>query len=139
MLFRSKLNNVENRIKFIKSDLFSNLQSGDVSLSKARQKYDIIISNPPYIPRGDLNDLSIEVKCEPGIALDGGEDGLEFYRRIINRAHPFLKKGALLIMETGLGQGGSVKSIALENRNFKFVKVVYDYNKIDRVILLERN
>lgn len=135
----AKLNNVENRIKFIKSDLFSNLQSGDVSLSKARQKYDIIISNPPYIPRGDLNDLSIEVKCEPGIALDGGEDGLEFYRRIINRAHPFLKKGALLIMETGLGQGGFVKSIALENRNFKFVKVVYDYNKIDRVILLERN
>ena len=131
----AKLNNVANRIRFIKSDLFPDIAPEDISSSEARQKYDIIVSNPPYIPRGDLDSLQSEVKYEPKIALDGGEDGLEFYRRIIDKSRLFLKRGALLIMETGLGQSSSVKDIVSRDKNFKFVKVVYDYNKIDRVIL----
>ena len=78
----AKSNNVENKITFIESDLFDKIR---------KEKYDIIVSNPPYIKKEIINKLQKEVQNEPKIALDGGYDGLDFYRKIINTSYKYLK------------------------------------------------
>ena len=114
------------KVEFIESNLFNNL--------KRRKKYDIIVSNPPYIPTKDLPKLDVNVReCDPKIALDGGEDGLSFYREITAGAVKHLKSGGMLFYEVGKGQIGHVKKIMKEN-GFKDIKIVKDYNKIERVI-----
>ena len=86
---------VENQIKFIKSDLFNKIK---------KMKFDILVSNPPYIKKDDINYLSTEVKKEPEIALDGGIDGLDFYRKILNEGTEYLKLGSYICLEIGYNQ-----------------------------------
>lgn len=108
---------VENQIEFIKSDLFSKIK---------KMKFDIIVSNPPYIKKRDISYLSSEVQKEPQIALDGGEDGLDFYKKILNQAIEYLKLGSYICLEIGYNQKNDVIEL-IENEN----KYVDTYSKKD--------
>lgn len=90
--------NMSDRVEFIKSDLFENIKG----------TFDLIISNPPYIPTDIIATLSPEVKCEPTLALDGGEDGLDIIRRIAAQAGDYLNSNGLLALEIGCGQAEKV-------------------------------
>ena len=104
----AKTNNVENRIEFIESDLFTDIP---------KTKFDIIVSNPPYIKREEISKLNIEVQKEPKTALDGGIDGLDFYRKIAGEAYNYLKYNGYLCMEIGYDQKDYVLDILnYENR-----------------------
>jgi len=117
------------RINFIKSDLFGDLKYSD---------YGIIISNPPYIPRAEIKKLQPELQFEPEIALSGGNDGLDFYRRIILGASDYLKENGLLIMEIGFGQKKDLELIFERSKSIKVVRIVKDYNNIERVIVARK-
>ena len=113
-------------VEFIQSDLFSNL--------KKNKKYDIIISNPPYIKSEDIEKLDIEVKnYDPKLALDGGSDGLDFYRKIISDSPKRLNKKGWLYFEIGQGQKDSVVEL-MQSAGFQEIQVVKDYNKIERIV-----
>ena len=103
------------------------------SLKKGR-KYDIIVSNPPYIKSGDIEKLDVEVKkYDPRLALDGGEDGYDFYRKITEQAKDKLKQKGWLMLEVGQGQSDYVCEL-LQNAGYDNVQSVKDYNKIERVV-----
>jgi len=119
------------KINFIKSDLLK-------AYSLQLKAYDLIVTNPPYIPTGDIDRLQPELKYEPRIALDGGKDGLEIYRRIIEEAPYYLKSAGALIVEIGCGQADVAKKIAQNSGKFKIIEVVRDYNQIDRVVVLRK-
>ena len=118
----AKENEVE--IEFIKSDLFENLQN---------QKFDCILSNPPYIPTKDMEKLEKELSFEPKNALDGGSDGLDFYRDIIQEAKQHLNKNGLLMFEIGFDQGDAVKTL-LSKSGFTDSVVLKDYSRLDRIV-----
>jgi len=120
------------KIDFMQSDLFS-------ALDLSRGKYDIIISNPPYIRSNDLAGLQVEVGHEPKIALDGGKDGLDFYRRIVPESVNFLNDGGILALEIGFDQLQSVKDIFARANEFEVIKQAKDYSGHDRVILAKVN
>ena len=102
---------------------------------KKRAKFDIIVSNPPYIRSLDIEGLDEEVKNhDPRLALDGGEDGLDFYRKIAEQAPLHLKKGGLLFLEIGKGQYSAVEKILIEN-GFTNISYRKDYSKIIRVVI----
>lgn len=114
------------KVDFCQSDLTLNLKKG--------KKYDIIISNPPYIKREDMEKLDVEVKnFDPKLALDGGEDGLDFYRRIVEEAHTRLNKKGWLMFEVGLGQADAVAELMQKN-GYDSVLAIKDYNRIERVV-----
>ena len=117
------------KVRFLKSDLFSALDP--------EKKYDIIASNPPYIPTEVLNGLEPEVKdYEPRMALDGSEDGLAFYRRIAVAAPAFLRAGGRIYLEIGYDQGAAVEEL-LWNNGFARTRVVKDAAGRDRVVCAE--
>lgn len=95
--------------------------------------FDIIVSNPPYIPTSDLKNLQIEVQKEPQMALDGGDDGLIFYRAIARDWTKRLKKGCHLCVEVGQGQSNDVKSI-FEKAGLAGIAIKHDLNTIERVV-----
>ena len=105
------------------------------SISQHRPpKFDIIVSNPPYIPTAVIETLEPEVKTyEPYMALDGSEDGLLFYRRIIPGAKDYLFKNGYLLLEIGYDQGDAVSKLMEEN-GFKDVQVIKDLGGNDRVV-----
>lgn len=116
----------EVKIDFICSDLFNSL--------KKNKKYDIIVSNPPYIKRDEIEKLDVEVKnYDPKLALDGGEDGLDFYRKIVKDCQSKLKNGGYLFFELGQGQWKDVQKM-LEENGFEDIAIKKDYNKIERII-----
>lgn len=118
------------KIEFLHSNLFDGL--------KRKRKFDIIVSNPPYIPTKEIEKLDKNVReCDPVLALDGGEDGLDFYREIISKAPDRLNNGGLLFFEVGKGQAQDVKKLLKEN-GFEEIKIIKDYNKIERVICGKR-
>ena len=119
------INGVADKVAFIKSDLFEKIEGG----------FDVIIANPPYIARHEFETLQKEVLKEPMLALDGGEDGLDFYRKIFAEAPRYLKNGSYCIMEIGFGQRKAVKEIIDRSKNFKLIDVMEDQYSIDRVIL----
>ncbi len=119
----AKANNVE--IKFIESDMFKNIND----------KYDIIVSNPPYIERQVLKSLPKDVQHEPIIALDGGEDGLDFYREISDNAYKYLNKDGYLILEIGYNQKNSVIELLKNREKYKDIKCIKDLSENDRVII----
>lgn len=94
---------------------------------------DFIVSNPPYISRGELPGLQAEVRLEPGEALDGGLDGLDFYRAIVEGWKKSLRPGGLMAFEIGDTQGEQVAHI-LESSGFLQVRVIKDFNGLDRVV-----
>lgn len=127
----ARLNNVTDKINFIKSDLFSHQ-------AILRQQYDIIVSNPPYISFCQMHRLQSEVKNEPWLALYGGIDGLDFYRRIISGSPQFLKNGGLLIMEIGFNQKEGIKNIFVKHPGFNIIGFIKDYNDIERIVVAKQ-
>ena len=116
---------VENRIKLWKSDV-DNL---------IFRKYDLVVSNPPYIKKFDLNKLDREVKnYEPNLALDGGLEGLSVIRKVIKKASELIKIGGKLILEIGYDQKEPVKKMLINN-NFYINRVLKDLAKNDRCII----
>ncbi|MDO8525657.1 MAG: peptide chain release factor N(5)-glutamine methyltransferase [Candidatus Omnitrophota bacterium] len=118
---------VSDRIEFIRSDLFGAIED----------KFDIIVSNPPYIAKSEFETLQKEVLMEPRAALDGGEDGLDFYRRIIEGAPPHLNTGGHILFEIGFGQSGEVRKMIEADGVFKVIEVKKDWNGIDRIVILK--
>lgn len=110
-------------VNFINSNLFENVIS----------KYDVIVSNPPYIKKDDIKNLQAEVKREPMMALDGGEDGLLFYREIALKAKGFLVDGGSLVFEIGFDEANEVSEILKEN-GYEDITVIKDFGGNDRVI-----
>jgi len=116
-------------VKLIHSDLFENVED----------QFDVIVSNPPYIRTAVIEELKEEVKFhDPFIALDGKEDGLYFYRRIVDEGRKYLKKGGKLYFEIGHDQGDDVKGL-MEQAGFQNVSVKKDLAGLDRVVSGEYN
>lgn len=101
-------------------------------------KFDIIISNPPYIPSSMIATLSREVQSEPRLALDGGKDGLDFYRAIVKAAPRFLKDGGYLLMEIGEDQRTSLEKICSESPGFARIEFKTDLCGRDRICILSK-
>ena len=117
------------KAEFIQSDLFE----------KVSGKYDVIVSNPPYIRTVVIEELKEEVKChDPFIALDGKEDGLYFYRKIVEKSLEYLSDGGRLLFEIGHDQGEEVKKL-MEQAGFTGVTVKKDLAGLDRVVLGKYN
>lgn len=113
------------KVKFIESDIFKAFK---------KEKFDVIVSNPPYIKSGEILELDDEVKkYDPILALDGGEDGLYFYREIAEAAPAFLKDGGVLVLEIGFNQAESVKKLL--QKNFKNIRIKKDYGGNDRIVV----
>lgn len=110
------------------------IRHGDLFRAVWHQKFDLIASNPPYIPTGDLPLLQREVQREPQLALDGGDDGLEFYRRIAADAPEHLNPGGSIYLEVGAGQADAVRALLTERMECAETGVINDLNGIPRVV-----
>ena len=118
-------NGVDNKMTFINSDMF------DIPAMSV----DILVSNPPYIPSKDISDLQIEVSTyEPKLALDGGLDGLDFYKKIIGMTPDFVKNNGYVFLEIGYNQGKDLIKLMSDNGHFYDVGVVKDLAGLDRVV-----
>ncbi len=121
------------RVRFVQSDLFEkiNMNNG----VEQNERYDIIVSNPPYIPSEVVDGLMPEVRVhEPRLALDGTEDGLEFYRRITKESSEYINDGGVLMYEIGCEQGEAVSNIMMDN-GYVDVHVIKDLAGLDRVVI----
>lgn len=126
--YNTELNKVQDKIFFIESNLFEKVPRS------LKGKFDMIISNPPYIPTKDILELMSEVKdYEPIMALDGGDDGLNFYRIIIENSKNYLKNKGILIFEIGYNQGKSVAKL-FRKYGFSNITIKKDLAQLDRVI-----
>lgn len=121
-------NEVEDKINFIKSNIFSGIEDKGLEL-------DVIVSNPPYIRRADIETLHTQVKdYEPYIALEGGEDGLDFYRDITRESVKYLKDKGILAFEVGHDQAEDVSEI-LKHNGYTNIYTKKDLQGIDRVVI----
>ena len=112
------------------------LFEGDLTKPLAGRTYDAILSNPPYIPTDVIDELQPEVsRYEPRLALDGGKDGLKYYRRIIDGAVPLLKPDGFLALEVGVDQSEPVRKMLESNGQFDPINVIWDLIGIERIIL----
>lgn len=122
----AEYNNVN--VKFIKSDLFENVEG----------RFDMIVSNPPYIETNVISTLEPQVKeYEPHTALDGGEDGLYFYKKIVQNCHKYLNCGGHIMFEIGYNQGKALTQI-LENADFSDIEVKKDLAGLDRLVIAKK-
>ena len=123
--FNAKMHQLSNRVKFYNSDVDKFLIG----------KYDLILSNPPYIKQQDLKYLEVDVKgFEPKLALDGGKDGFSKITKVISKTSTLLKRNGRFILEIGFGQKKKILNILKQN-NFFINKVVKDYGKNDRCVI----
>lgn len=122
----AKNNEVENQITFVESDLFDKLN---------KEKYDMIVSNPPYIKKKVIKTLDKEVQKEPKIALDGGYDGLDFYRKIIHQGYEYLKFKGYLCLEIGYDQKIDVIELIENEEKYKDTYCKKDLYGNDRVVI----
>lgn len=114
------------RAKFVQGDLFENIGSQKI--------FDMIVSNPPYIPTAVIDGLQEEVKLyDPYVALDGREDGLFFYRRIVKESIPYIKRDGCLLFEIGCEQAEAVAGL-MEKAGYKDIRVKKDLAGLDRVV-----
>ena len=123
---------VAGRISFVKSDLFS------VFGPRHRGRWDILVSNPPYVPRSDFRNLQREVKKEPRLALDGGKSGLVVIEKILREAPYYLKNGGYILLEIGKGQSRALGKMATQMKFFQSLKFVKDYAGIDRFLVARK-
>jgi len=121
---------VSDRVSFLESDIFSNIN----------QKFDLIISNPPYIPLSEKENLQPEVRdFEPHSALFAEDaEGIEFYKKIIEKSCKYLKIGGYVAFELGINQAGIVKELFIKN-NFSEIKSIKDLDNTERVIFAKSN
>jgi len=125
---------VEGRVKLLFGDLLSPL-SGEGFTGGL----DLIVSNPPYIPSGDIPGLQPEVLFEPMSALDGGPDGLDAIKRLITDAPNYLRPGGTLLMEIGLGQAEAVRRLIAKESGLSLLEFIKDFQGIERVLAARRN
>lgn len=116
----------KSQVSIVRTDLLSGLE-------QLRGQVDLIVSNPPYIPTAELSSLPVDVQREPRGALDGGNDGLKFYRRIVKEASHYLKINGYIVLELGDGLVDSVKNL-LRSTGFSEINVFKDYRGTDRII-----
>ena len=109
---------------------------GDLFEAVERNGFDLIVSNPPYIPTGELAELQREVQFEPEQALDGGADGLDFYRRIASEAGAHLKPGGSIYLEVGAGEAKDVLALLQEKLEGEASGIQQDLNGIERIVWL---
>jgi release factor glutamine methyltransferase len=129
----ARLNCISNVI-FLQGNLFEPLEKL-FTLHSSLFTFNLIVSNPPYVKRNDIKNLQPEIKdWEPIDALDGGEDGLDYYRAVIPKAKDYLKDGGNLILEIGIGQADAVRKSA-EDAGFKDITFRKDYAGIERIMI----
>ncbi len=117
-------------VRFLQGDLFEPVEG--------EPPFDLIVSNPPYIPSADIEELEVNVKdYEPRMALDGGKTGLDFYEKIVPQAAALLNNGGWLVLEIGYDQAEDLRKIAEASRCYKSFSVLKDLAGLDRVVLLE--
>jgi release factor glutamine methyltransferase len=126
---------VLHQVKFVNGDLFEPFRPfGE------REPFDLILSNPPYITFSEIDGLPKEVKdYEPVIALNGGEDGLDFYRRIVSQAPFYLRRGGWLLLEVGQGQGERVLKMMEQEGYFLMSEMIQDLSSTERVVKAQKN
>ncbi len=125
--------NLSDRIKFFKGYLFETIPSN------LKHKFNLIVSNPPYIPISEFKELQSEVReYEPKIALLGGEEGLFYHKKIISKSMNFLKKDGCLIMEIGHDQSEKIKEIIKNIKGYKIKEIIKDLSKIDRAVVIQK-
>ena len=113
------------------------LRQGDLWEPVGEERFDLIVSNPPYVPTGVIPTLEPEVCCgEPYAALDGGEDGMVFYRRILKEAARHLKPSGIIIVESGFDEAAGIVGL-MEDQNLRNIRIVKDYGGLDRVVRAE--
>ncbi|MDD5134399.1 MAG: peptide chain release factor N(5)-glutamine methyltransferase [Phycisphaerae bacterium] len=118
------------RVKILEGDLFEPI-IGQLDV----RRFDLIVSNPPYVSRAEYENLDAKVKnYEPALALDGGADGLDIYRKIIARAAEHLKPAGAMILEIGYSQGEAVKKMLEDAEGFGRVTIEKDFNNNDRIV-----
>ena len=115
------------KLEFIESDMFDEIE----------EEFDIIVSNPPYIKTDEIKHLSEDVQNEPIISLDGGEDGLDFYRILVEESFKYLSDNGYLCMEIGYDQKDKVIDLLKQNGNYKNIKCIKDLSGNDRVIVAQ--
>lgn len=130
----ARQNQVQKQIQFLQSDMFSNLKE---------KEFDIVVSNPPYIETKVIDTLSKEVRKEPRIALDGGEDGLKFYREILENTKQYLKIGGYVLVEIGYDQGEKLVKLwqeLKENCQLELItkEPIKDLGNNDRVMIFQK-
>lgn len=127
----AKKHDVGERVKFVLGDLFSPIDKG--------AKFDIIVSNPPYISSSELEKLQPEItKYEPVRALDGGPDGLAYYRKIAVKAHEYLAEKGVLLLEAGAGQADHVMEMLSMTSAYSSISKARDLSGIDRVVIASK-
>lgn len=117
--------NTTEKFKFIQTNMFE----------KVEKKFDIIVSNPPYIETDTIKSLNKQVQNEPLLALDGGEDGLKFYRILVNEGYKYLNKDGYLCMEIGYNQKQKVEELLKQNEKYTSIYTLKDFNGNDRVVI----
>lgn len=123
----ARIHNVQNQIEFINCDWI-----------QKKEKYDLIVSNPPYLSIEQYNNCTVDLKdFEPKIALIGGEDGLKCYKEILVIASSILDNNSFLFLEIGQSQTDEVASILRKN-SLRIIKIIKDYQSIDRVLVIKR-
>ena len=110
-------------------------RQGDLWEPVGDERFDLIVSNPPYVPTEVIPTLEPEVRCgEPYAALDGGEDGLVFYRRIMREAAGHLKPSGIIIVESGFDEAPQIAAL-MQDQKLRGIRTVKDYGGLDRVVL----
>jgi len=118
-------------VDFLQGDLFS-------ASGMSGRKFELIVCNPPYVADREIDYLQTELSFEPRLALEGGKDGLDFYRRIVKEASNFLSGAGYLVMEMGFGQSKAIEDILLKSTKFEIIEIDRDYNQIERIIVARR-
>lgn len=121
-------NSQKSNIRTIQADLFE----------KIEEKFDVIVSNPPYIETKTIQTLDKEVQMEPKLALDGGEDGLDLYRRIIKEAYKYLNNNGTLALEIGYNQKDKVINLIKASNMYKDIYSKKDLSNNDRIVVCKK-
>ena len=131
-------NNVDGRIRFLRGNLLEPIAPADAIFPDSAETFDLVLSNPPYVPRGDRASLAVEVRdFEPALALFAGDDGLEVYRRLIPAAYSVLAPNGFIALETGYGQAEAVRAL-LDASGYRHIEFTPDLQGIPRVACGQR-